>query len=80
MSKEHTKASGIDIVQKELQLNPADFISIGDGDNDYAMFEKCAYNIAMENGTPGIKEKADYITTDLESDGIYNAFKHLELI
>ena len=80
MSKDHTKASGIDIVQKELQLNPADFISIGDGDNDFAMFEKCAYNVAMENGTPGIKEKADYITTDLESDGIYNAFKYLELI
>ena len=80
MDLNHTKAHGIDIVQKELNLDPKDFISIGDGDNDFAMFEKCAFNVAMENGTPGIKEKADYITTDLECDGIYNAFKYLELI
>ena len=80
MNKKHSKASGIDIIQKTMNLNPKDFISIGDGDNDLAMFDKCAFNIAMENGTEAIKKKADYITTDLENDGIYNAFKYLELI
>lgn len=80
MDVKHSKASGIDIVQKVMNLDPKDFISIGDGDNDLAMFDKCAFNVAMENGTEEIKEKADYITTDLENDGIYNAFKYLELI
>ena len=80
MNKKHSKASGIDIIQKTMNLDPKDFISVGDGDNDLAMFDKCAFNIAMENGTEAIKKKADYITTDLENDGIYNAFKYLELI
>jgi hydroxymethylpyrimidine pyrophosphatase-like HAD family hydrolase len=34
----------------------------------------------MGNGGPEIKAAADYITDDVNEDGLYNAFKHLGLI
>ena len=47
---------------------------------DLSMFECCAYNVAMGNGGFEIKEAADYITDDVNEDGLYNAFKYLKLI
>ena len=47
---------------------------------DLSMFELCAYNVAMGNGGPEIKAAADYITDDVNSDGLYNAFRYLGLI
>ena len=35
---------------------------------------------AMSDGGPEIKEAADYITNDVNEDGLYNAFKYLKLI
>lgn len=46
----------------------------------YQCLPCCAYNVAMGNGGPEIKEAADYITTDVNDDGLYSAFKHLGLI
>jgi hydroxymethylpyrimidine pyrophosphatase-like HAD family hydrolase len=34
----------------------------------------------MGNGGEEIKQAADYITTDVNDDGIYNAFRYLNLI
>lgn len=34
----------------------------------------------MGNAKEGLKAIADYITTNLMEDGIYNAFKHFGLI
>ena len=36
--------------------------------------------VAMGNGLAEIKEIADYITTNTEQDGIFNALTHLGLI
>ena len=44
------------------------------------MFECCDYNVAMGNGGEEIKAAADYITTDVNDDGLYNAFRYLKLI
>ncbi|WP_233524333.1 HAD hydrolase family protein [Thomasclavelia ramosa] len=57
-----------------------DTISFGDAKIDLSMFELCAYNVAMGNGGDEIKEAADYLTTDVNDDGLYNAFKYLKLI
>ena len=32
------------------------------------------------NGGPEIKEAADYITDDVDNDGLYKAFQYLKLI
>ncbi len=75
-----TKKHAIEVLLDYLGADQADTISFGDAKIDLSMFELCAYNVAMGNGGPEIKEAADYITDDVNEDGLYNAFKHLGLI
>ncbi len=75
-----TKKHAIEVLLDYLKADQKDTISFGDAKIDLSMFELCAFNVAMGNGGPEIKEAADYITTDVNEDGLYNAFKHLNLI
>ena len=75
-----TKKTAIEALLKHLGADAKDTISFGDAKIDLSMFELCAYNVAMGNGGPEIKAAADYITTDVDEDGLWNAFKYLELI
>lgn len=75
-----TKKTAIEVLLDHLHASKEDTISFGDAKIDLSMFELCAYNVAMGNGGPEIKEAADYVTTDVDDDGLYNAFKYLKLI
>ncbi len=75
-----TKKFAIEKLLEHLHADQKDTISFGDAKIDLSMFELCAFNVAMGNGGPEIKEAADYITTDVNDDGLYNAFKYLKLI
>ena len=75
-----TKRNAIEVLLDYLHADPKDTISFGDAKIDLSMFECCAYNVAMGNGGSEIKEAADYITDDVNEDGLYNAFKYLKLI
>jgi HAD-superfamily hydrolase, subfamily IIB len=75
-----TKKHAIEVLLDYLGADVNDTISFGDAKIDLSMFELCAYNVAMGNGGIEIKEAADYITTDVNDDGLYNAFKYLKLI
>lgn len=75
-----TKKKAIDVLLKHLNADPKDTISFGDAKIDLSMFELCAYNVAMGNGGPEIKAAADYVTADVDDDGLYKAFRYLKLI
>ena len=75
-----TKKTAIEALLKYLNADVKDTISFGDAKIDLSMFELCAYNVAMGNGGPEIKAAADYVTSDVNDDGLYNAFKYLKLI
>ena len=74
-----TKKSAIEALLKHLQAQQADTISFGDAKIDLSMFDLCACNVAMGNGGPEIKAAADYVTADVNDDGLYKAFEHLGL-
>lgn len=74
------KATGMDAVIKYFHADIKDTIAIGDGFNDLPMFKKAHLSIAMGNAPQEIKDKANRITTSLDEDGIYHAFKELNLI
>lgn len=74
------KGRGIDIVVKYFDADIRDTIGIGDGENDMEMLRSAGIAIAMGNGKPMLKEIADYVTTDIDKDGIWNAFEHYGLI
>ena len=75
-----TKRHAIEVLLDYLGADAKNTISFGDAKIDLSMFECCAYNVAMGNGGKEIKEAADYITTDVNDDGLYRAFEFLNLI
>jgi len=75
-----TKKTAIEALLKYLDADVNDTIAFGDAHIDLSMFEICHYNVAMGNGSDEIKEAANYITDDVDNDGLYNAFKYLNLI
>ena len=52
-----------------------DTISIGDGPNDMEMLAETAVSIAMGNADSGLKTMADFVTDDVDQDGLWKAFK-----
>lgn len=74
------KKHAIEVLLDYLKVDKEDTISFGDAKVDLSMFECCGFNVAMGNGGPEIKDAADYITNDVNEDGLYNAFKYLKLI
>ena len=75
-----SKAHAINILLEYLNANREDTFAFGDAKIDIPMLEYCAVGVAMGNGGEEIRAIADYITDDVEQDGLYNALKHFELI
>lgn len=75
-----SKSSGIDETIKILNIKIEETMAIGDGNNDIEMLKHCGIGVAMGNSSEDVKKVADYITDDVDHDGLYNAFKHFNLI
>jgi Cof subfamily protein (haloacid dehalogenase superfamily) len=75
-----SKAEGINKMIERLGFNLKDVYAFGDGLNDLEMLKAVGTSVAMGNGVPEAKEKADFITTDVSEDGIWNGLKELQLI
>lgn len=75
-----TKAHAIEELLQYLGADRADTIAFGDAKVDIPMLEYCAFGVAMGNGGEEIKNMADYITDDVEEDGLYRAFEYLGLL
>lgn len=78
--KNITKANAIQKLLDHLGADIKDTIAIGDAKIDIPMLEYCSYGVAMGSGGDEIKAMADYITDDVDADGLYKAFVHLGLI
>lgn len=75
-----TKGNAVSCLLKHLGVKQEDTIAFGDAKIDIPMLEYCHIGVAMGNGGKEIKEAADYITKDVDEDGLYHAFVHLGLI
>ncbi len=63
-----------------LGCQKEDAIAFGDEAVDIPMFEAAGYAVAMGSGTAECKAAADYVTTGVDEDGLWNAFQYLNLI
>jgi len=75
-----SKGSTLLLVLDELGIDVADAIAIGDNNNDLEMLDVAGVGIAMGNATPEAREAADEVTTAVDDDGIWNAFRRHGLI
>lgn len=74
------KGDAIRSVAQYLQVPIENTYAFGDGINDISMLKAAGHGIAMGNACNEVKEVAEYITTDINDDGVYNACKHFGLI
>ena len=77
MEKNISKVVGMEKVLSHYQLTMNDVIAFGDSMNDYEILKAAGYAVAMGNAADGLKEIADYITDDVDKDGISNALRML---
>ena len=80
MPKGYSKASGIRFLADALGVDMAQTVAVGDSSNDIPMLECAGVSIAMGNATDDVKALADYVTTDVEENGIENALRWLGAI
>lgn len=69
------KGTGCQYLFQKLGIDRQDTYAFGDGVNDYEMFELVGHGIAMSNAVESLKEIAEYVTDDVEHQGIVKAFQ-----
>ena len=78
--KNLTKATAVAVLLDKLGLKREDTFAFGDSFNDIEILQYCQTGVAMGNAVDKLKAVADYITSDVTENGIFNAFKHFGLI
>lgn len=77
------KAGGKDVgLQKVLDyygFEREQCMAIGDGGNDIDMIKYAGVGVAMGNASNKVKAVADYVTDDVDRDGILKALQHFGL-
>lgn len=74
------KDIGVKVICDYFKVSPAEVIAIGDGYNDISMINLAGVGVAMGNACEPLKAVADMVTRSVDDDGIYTAFKRLNII
>lgn len=74
-----SKGDGILRLAQILGVKPEETMAFGDGENDLSMMEKAGVSVAMENGEPSLKKKADYIAPCNDEAGVGQMLERLVL-
>lgn len=79
MGAKNNKGEGLAFLCEQLGIERSRVLAIGDNVNDIEMLEWAGLGIAMENGTPLVKSKADRITQSNDEDGVARILDELLL-
>ncbi|GFP74712.1 HAD family hydrolase [Clostridium fungisolvens] len=78
--KDWGKSHAIEHFIQLVGMNMEDTFAFGDGYNDIEMIKTVKTGIAMGNAVEALKKEANYVTSSILEDGIYNAMKEFGLI
>ena len=70
-------------MQKTLEyfgIKREECMAIGDGENDITMLKFAGTGVAMGNADEQVKSAADYVTSSVDEDGIWNTLMHFGII
>jgi Cof subfamily protein (haloacid dehalogenase superfamily) len=71
----HDKGTFVEAMAKRLGISTDAIATIGDMQNDLAMFAKSGISFAMGNATDDVKKRATYVTDTNEHDGLAGAIE-----
>lgn len=80
MNKDVSKANGIEVLLRHLNMIPAQAIAFGDNYNDLDMLKFVGRGVVMQNAPEEIKKQMKYITKSNNEDGIYEYLQKLDLV
>ncbi len=72
-----SKSLGMEALLKHFDKTWSDVIAFGDSMNDYEIMADAGFSVAMGNASPKVKEIADFITDNIDKDGIAKAIEKL---
>ena len=75
-----SKQVGMEAICKHYGIDIQETMAFGDGGNDMQMLQAAGIGIAMGNAEEMVKQHANYCTTHIDKDGIWNALKHFKLL
>lgn len=78
--KGESKAKGIRKLTEAIGQSIDDTVAFGDGRNDIEMLSEVGLGIAMGNAAIEAKSVADYVTDDVDCDGIVKALQFFSLL
>lgn len=74
------KDRGVRETCRMLGISTDQTAAFGDGPNDLDLFAAAGFSVAMGNASYIIKEMADFVTADIDEDGLFLACTGLHLI
>eukprot|EP00887_Chlorella_sp_A99_P001751 scaffold19.g1751.t1 len=74
-----SKAEGLSFLLERLGVDPANVMSVGDGENDKEMLAYCGLGVAMGNAGPQALAVADAVTLRNDEDGAARAVEEFVL-
>ena len=80
ISREVGKVQGMEEIMRHYGLRREEIAAFGDADNDEEMISYAGVGVAMGNGMEKAKAAADYVTSSIDEDGLFRAFRHLKLL
>lgn len=75
-----SKALGIDMLLRHLNLRSDQAVAFGDGLNDKEMLKHVGLGIAMGNSHPELLPFADYVTAHVDEGGVVQGLRHAGLL
>lgn len=80
ISRDGGKMNAIKYIAKSNNVDISETMAFGDSENDLLMVSNAGIGVAMGNANKKLKDVANYITDDVDKDGIKNALEHFKLI
>lgn len=74
-NKDAKKSCAVEYLCKEWGIKKGEVLTIGDQNNDIELLKAGGIKVAMGNGTPELKECADFITDTVDNNGFVKAIK-----
>ncbi len=70
LHQDTSKKEALEKLQALLNVNKEETLVVGDGENDYHLFQAAGYKVAMANAVSALKKQADLVIGSVEEDGL----------
>ena len=80
IEREASKARGLERLCAYYKIPMEKTVAFGDSMNDYEIVRAAGIGVAMGNAVEELKQVADYVTTPIGEDGVWNACVNLKLL